>query len=283
MTRRRTGPRTTGRTTAASSGIAAAPSPSGHCGRSGSWRWRCCWWAAGLPARRTAAWTSDLALPLAGAAAAVLLLVALLTARAGRARAGSRSKLAAASTVADAVVVLGVVALAGLPPRSFALVLLMLPFLEAALWFGLSGLAGLWTMSSVALGRLRGGLPRERRRRRPERAGRRDADAAPGDHARGDARRAPGRPGRASWARRARPPTTAPSCWATSRPSRPTSSRWTGTAVLAQLVAGAEQLGATEGRPSPTTADDRAGRARGDHRGRRGVGVPQPGAGGARG
>jgi hypothetical protein len=28
----------------------------------------------------------------------------------------------------------------------------MLPFLEAALWFGLSGLAGLWTMSSVALG-----------------------------------------------------------------------------------------------------------------------------------
>jgi diguanylate cyclase (GGDEF)-like protein len=91
-------------------------------------------------------------MPLAGAAAAVLLLVAVLTARAGRAGAGRRSKLAAASTVADAVVVLGVVALAGLPPRSFALVLLMLPFLEAALWFGLSGLAGLWTMSSVALG-----------------------------------------------------------------------------------------------------------------------------------
>ena len=43
-------------------------------------------------------------------------------------------------------------ALAGLPPRSFALVLLMLPYLEAALWFGLSGLAGLWTLSSVALG-----------------------------------------------------------------------------------------------------------------------------------
>jgi len=42
--------------------------------------------------------------------------------------------------------------MAGLPPRSFALVLLMLPFLEAALWFGLSGLAGLWTISSVALG-----------------------------------------------------------------------------------------------------------------------------------
>ena len=94
----------------------------------------------------------DFVLPLAGAAAGVLLLVTVLTARAGRAGEGRRSKLAAASTVADAVVVLGVVALAGLPPRSFALVLLMLPFLEAALWFGLSGLAGLWTMSSVALG-----------------------------------------------------------------------------------------------------------------------------------
>ena len=44
------------------------------------------------------------------------------------------------------------VALAGLPPRSFALVLLMLPLLEAALWFGLSGLAGLWTLCSAALG-----------------------------------------------------------------------------------------------------------------------------------
>ena len=74
----------------------------------------------------------DFVLPLAGAAAAVLLLVTVLTARAGRAGEGRRSKLAAASTVADAVVVLGVVALAGLPPRSFALVLLMLPFLEAA-------------------------------------------------------------------------------------------------------------------------------------------------------
>jgi hypothetical protein len=49
-------------------------------------------------------------------------------------------------------VVLGVVELAGLPPRSFALVLLMLPLLEAALWFGLSGLALLWTVCSVALG-----------------------------------------------------------------------------------------------------------------------------------
>jgi diguanylate cyclase (GGDEF)-like protein len=94
----------------------------------------------------------DLAVVLAGAAAAVLLSVTVLTARAARAGSGRRSKLAAAGTVADAVVVLGVVAMAGLPPRSFALVLLMLPFLEAALWFGLSGLAGLWTMSSVALG-----------------------------------------------------------------------------------------------------------------------------------
>jgi diguanylate cyclase (GGDEF)-like protein len=82
----------------------------------------------------------------------VLLAVAVLTSRAGRAGAGRRSKLAAVGTFADATVVLGVVALAGLPPRSFALVLLMLPFLEAALWFGLSGLAGLWTISSAALG-----------------------------------------------------------------------------------------------------------------------------------
>ena len=96
--------------------------------------------------------TRDVALPLAGIAAAVLLGVAVLTSRAGRAESGRRSKLAAAGTIADAVVVLGVVAMAGLPPRSFALVLLMLPFLEAALWFGLSGLAGLWTISSVALG-----------------------------------------------------------------------------------------------------------------------------------
>jgi diguanylate cyclase (GGDEF)-like protein len=94
----------------------------------------------------------DLAWPLAGAAAVVLLAVAALTSRAGRAGSGRRSKLAAAGTIADAVVVLGVVAMAGLPPRSFALVLLMLPYLEAALWFGLSGLAGLWTISSVALG-----------------------------------------------------------------------------------------------------------------------------------
>ena len=93
-----------------------------------------------------------LALPLAGVAAAVLLGVAVLTSRAGRAASGRRSTLAAAGTIADAVVVLGVVAIAGLPPTSFALVLLMLPYLEAALWFGLSGLAGLWTISSVALG-----------------------------------------------------------------------------------------------------------------------------------
>ena len=94
----------------------------------------------------------EIVLPLAVAAATVLVLLAVLTGRAARARQGRRSKLAAASTIADAVIVLGVIAFAGLPPRSFALVLLMLPFLEAALWFGLSGLAGLWTMSSVVLG-----------------------------------------------------------------------------------------------------------------------------------
>jgi diguanylate cyclase (GGDEF)-like protein len=94
----------------------------------------------------------QLAVVLACGAAAVLLGVTLLMGRAGRAGSGTRSRLAAISTVADTLVVLGVIALAGLPPRSFALVLLMLPFLEAALWFGLSGLAGLWTLSSVALG-----------------------------------------------------------------------------------------------------------------------------------
>jgi diguanylate cyclase (GGDEF)-like protein len=90
----------------------------------------------------------------AGVAAAVLLAAALLTARAGKAESGRRSRLAGVSTAVDAIVVLGVVAVAGLPPSSFALVLLMLPFLEAALWFGLSGLAGLWTLCSVALGAL---------------------------------------------------------------------------------------------------------------------------------
>ena len=94
----------------------------------------------------------DVTLALAGGAAVILLFVALLSGRADRARSGRRSFLALVTTVADAVVVLGVLGLAGLPPRSFALVLLMLPLLEAALWFGLSGLAILWTLCSVALG-----------------------------------------------------------------------------------------------------------------------------------
>jgi diguanylate cyclase (GGDEF)-like protein len=94
----------------------------------------------------------DVAMTLAGGAAAIMLVVALITGRAAKAGPGRRSKLAGAATAVDAVVVLGVVTMAGLPPRSFALVLLMLPFLEAALWFGLSGLGGLWTLSSVALG-----------------------------------------------------------------------------------------------------------------------------------
>jgi diguanylate cyclase (GGDEF)-like protein len=94
----------------------------------------------------------DVLLVLAGTAAAVLLLIALLSGRADRAASGRKSTLALLATVADAVVVLGVVSLAGLPPRSFALVLLMLPLLEAALWFGLSGLAMLWTVCSVAMG-----------------------------------------------------------------------------------------------------------------------------------
>jgi diguanylate cyclase (GGDEF)-like protein len=107
---------------------------------------------AGYKPAETGGLAREIALPLAGVAAALLLVVAVFTSRASKAETGRRSKLAAAGTGADAVVVLGVVALAGLPPASFALVLLMLPFLEAALWFGLSGLAGLWTLSSVALG-----------------------------------------------------------------------------------------------------------------------------------
>ena len=91
-------------------------------------------------------------LTLAGTSAAVLLLIAVLSGRADRAASGRRSVLALVATIADAVVVLAVVGLAGLPPESFALVLLMLPLLEAALWFGLSGLAMLWTVCSVALG-----------------------------------------------------------------------------------------------------------------------------------
>jgi len=89
---------------------------------------------------------------LAGATAVLLLVVALISGRADRAASGRRSKLVLVATVADAIVVLGVVSLAGLPPESFALVLLMLPLLEVALWFGLSGLAMLWTVCSVALG-----------------------------------------------------------------------------------------------------------------------------------
>jgi diguanylate cyclase (GGDEF)-like protein len=96
--------------------------------------------------------TRNAALYLGGGAAVLLLLFALLTARAAKARPGTRSRLALVSTVADAAVVIGLVAIAGLPPQSFALVLLMLPLLEAALWFGLSGLSGLWTLCSTALG-----------------------------------------------------------------------------------------------------------------------------------
>jgi diguanylate cyclase (GGDEF)-like protein len=94
----------------------------------------------------------EVALPLVGAAAALLLGLSVLSARASKAQAGRRSTIVLAGTVADAVVVLGVIWVAGLPPASFTLVLLMLPFLEAALWFGLMGLAGLWTVCSVALG-----------------------------------------------------------------------------------------------------------------------------------
>ncbi len=108
--------------------------------------------AAGYRPSATGNLDHDVTLALAGAAAVVLLFVAVLSGRADRAGSGRRSSLALLTTVADAVVVLDVLRLAGLPPRSFALVLLMLPLLEAALWFGLSGLALLWTVCSVALG-----------------------------------------------------------------------------------------------------------------------------------
>ncbi len=108
--------------------------------------------AAGYRPSAAGGLNHEVTLALAGAAAVVLLSVAVLSGRADRAGSGRRSALALLTTAVDAVVVLGVLALAGLPPRSFALVLLMLPLLEAALWFGLSGLAILWTVCSVALG-----------------------------------------------------------------------------------------------------------------------------------
>ena len=92
------------------------------------------------------------AVALASTAAASLLVGVLLSVRATRAGAGRRTRLVLVCTLIDAVVVLGVIAVAGLPPSSLALVLLMLPFLEAAVWFGLTGLAALWTACAVALG-----------------------------------------------------------------------------------------------------------------------------------
>jgi diguanylate cyclase (GGDEF)-like protein len=94
----------------------------------------------------------DTALVLASAAAAALLVGVLLSVRATRAGAGRRTRLVLLCTLIDATVVLGVIAVAGLPPASLALVLLMLPFLEAAVWFGLPGLSALWTVCSIALG-----------------------------------------------------------------------------------------------------------------------------------
>jgi len=89
---------------------------------------------------------------LAGAAAAALLLAVGLSFRATRTEGRSRVRLVLLCMLLDAVVVLGVVSFVGLPPESLALVLLMLPFLEAAVWFGLAGLAALWTVCSVATG-----------------------------------------------------------------------------------------------------------------------------------
>ena len=107
---------------------------------------------AGYRADGAADLDRETVLVLAGAAAATLLLVVLLSLRATRAEGRTKTRLVLACTLADAVVVLGVVGFSGLPPTSLALVLLMLPFLEAAVWFGLVGLAGLWIVCSVALG-----------------------------------------------------------------------------------------------------------------------------------
>jgi diguanylate cyclase (GGDEF)-like protein len=89
---------------------------------------------------------------LAGAAAALMVLVSVLSVRATKAGARRRVRLVLVCALVDAVVVLGLVAVSGLPPTSLALVLLLLPFLEVAVWFGLAGLAGLWIICSVALG-----------------------------------------------------------------------------------------------------------------------------------
>jgi diguanylate cyclase (GGDEF)-like protein len=99
-----------------------------------------------------AALDRQLVLVLAGSAAAVLILVSVLSIRATRAEAKRRIRMVLVCTLADAVVVLGLVAFSGLPPHSLALVLLMLPFIEVAVWFGLAGLAALWIVCSVALG-----------------------------------------------------------------------------------------------------------------------------------
>ena len=133
-----------------SAGTAAVPSPSGRWARSGSSPSRSCSSAGPATAR-----------PRAGSRVS--------RAAAGRWRGGHPAAVAILTSRAAAPSRAAVQARRGRDhrrrrrrprgrghgrpaPRSFALVLLMLPFLEAALWFGLSGLAGLWTISSVALG-----------------------------------------------------------------------------------------------------------------------------------
>ncbi len=108
--------------------------------------------AAGYRPESGADLDRQLALVLAGSAAGVLILVSVLSVRATRAEARRRIRMVLVCTLADAVVVLGLVAMSGLPPHSLALVLLMLPFIEVAVWFGLAGLAALWIVCSVALG-----------------------------------------------------------------------------------------------------------------------------------
>lgn len=91
-------------------------------------------------------------LGLAGAASALLVSLTLL--RAHVTRAGRRCTVpgALAAACCDAVIVLAVTCLNGLPPRSLALVLLLLPLWEAALWAGIVGLICMWVGCFVVLG-----------------------------------------------------------------------------------------------------------------------------------
>ncbi|SDG31114.1 GGDEF domain-containing protein [Klenkia brasiliensis] len=91
-----------------------------------------------------------LALALLGLGAAVLVAGDRVSVRRLR-RPGHRVRSALLGVAVDAVVVVGVVWVAGPPPRSLAVVLVLLPLLEAAVLAGLSGLAVTWVGCTTAL------------------------------------------------------------------------------------------------------------------------------------